>query len=154
MSDPEVIIREATAADAETVFSLIQAIAEHHGQLHLVRTNPAKLLAAGFEGDSKFSALLAELDGVTVGFVSYAINYSIWLGCDYMHIDDVYVDADTRGKGVGEALMYAAKQRCGELGLSRMKWEVQTDNLGARRFYDRLGARYYEKGVFAWDWTS
>ena len=47
-----------------------------------------------------------------------------------------------------------AKQQCETLGLSRMKWEVQTDNLDARRFYDNLGARYYEKGVFAWDWSE
>lgn len=147
-------IRQATAADADQVFALINAIADHHGQSHYVLTSPEQLRNAGFGNDAKFSALLAELDGEAVGFVSYTINYSIWLARDYMHVDDVYVNPGARGQGVGEALMYAARQQCEDLGLTRMKWEVQTDNLDARRFYERLGAGYYEKGVFAWDWSE
>ena len=95
--------------------------------------------------------MLAELDGEVVGYASYTFDYSIWLGHDYMRIDDVYVDADARGYGIGEALMKKCSELCRKNGVPRIKWEVQTDNVDARRFYERLGARYYEKGVFAWD---
>ena len=55
---------------------------------------------------------------------------------------------------IAETLMLAAKAHCEQRGISRIKWNVQTDNMGARRFYERLGADYYEKGVFAWDLTE
>ncbi|MGI9237967.1 MAG: GNAT family N-acetyltransferase [Woeseiaceae bacterium] len=136
------------------IFELITAIAEHHDQSRYVLTDPDELLAAGFGAAPNFSALLAEYDGDIVGFLSYSISYSIWLGRKYMHIDDVFVDEHYRGKNIGETLMLEAKKLCESLDISRIKWEVQTDNHGAKRFYGRLGAKYYEKGVFAWDWSD
>ena len=142
-------IRGATAEDSGKLHRLIVAIADYHGQAESVRTSPAELQQATDE--SKFGALLAELDGKVVGYASYTFDYSIWLGHDYMRIDDVYVDAVARGHGIGEALMRECRELCRKNGVPRIKWEVQTDNGDARRFYERLGARYYEKGVFAWD---
>lgn len=147
-------VRHATPSDVKQIFGLISAIAEYHDQSHYVLTGPDELLAAGFGDDPRFGAIVAEYDGNTVGFVSYTINYSIWLGRNYMHIDDVFVDADYRGKNIGETLMLEARNFCESLGISRIKWEVQKENHGARRFYERLGAEYYEKGVFAWDWSD
>ena len=133
-------IRRATAADAVQLLQLIIAIAEHHDQARSVRTNADELLRAGFGDHSKFGALLAELDGQVVGYASYTIDYSIWLGHDYMRIDDVYVDADARGNGIGEALMEKCRELCLDIGVPRIKWEVQTDNVAARRFYEHIGA--------------
>ncbi len=36
-------------------------------------------------------------------------------------------------------------------GYPRIRWEVQTDNVAAIRFYERLGATMRTKGVFVWD---
>ena len=149
-----VSIRRATAADIERIHELISAIADYHEQAHYVRTDLDELRTAGFGEDPRFEVLLAEVGTEVVGFVSFTINYSIWLGQRFMLIDDVFVDAAHRGQNIGEALMFAARDRAKALGLGRVKWEVQTDNQAARRFYERLGARYYEKGVFAWDWTD
>ena len=144
-------IRHAKSSDVDRVYELIIAIAEHHEQTPHVKTSPAELLAAGFGDDPRFGVLLAEHDASIVGYVSYTINYSIWLGRKYMNIDDVYVDAHCRGLGIGEALMRGAKKYCKNHGISRIRWEVQTDNRDAIRFYERLGAKYAEKGVFKWD---
>lgn len=144
-------IRRASKDDAERLFELITAIAEHHNQARYVLTNQDELLAAGFGDNPKFGAMIAEYEGVTVGFVSYTIQYAIWLGRDYMRIDDVYVDANYRGKNIGERLMREARALCDTLGISRIKWEMQRDNEGARRFYERLGASYHDKDVFTWE---
>ncbi|MGI9234439.1 MAG: GNAT family N-acetyltransferase [Woeseiaceae bacterium] len=149
-----VTVRHATEDDVERIFELIKAIAEHHDQSHYVLTEPNELSVAGFGADPKFGALIAEYDDNIVGFLSYTVSYSIWLGRNYMHIDDVFVDEHCRGKNIGETLMREARKYCESLDISRIKWEVQTDNHGAKRFYKRLGAKYYEKGVFAWDWSD
>lgn len=147
-------VRHATKADVTKIFGLITGIAEYHEQSHYVLTEPDELLAAGFGADPKFGALLAEYDDNIVGFVSYTISYSIWLGREYMHIDDVFVDANYRSKDIGKTLMLEARKFCESLNISRIKWEVEKNNHAAKRFYERLGAKYYEKGVFAWDWSD
>jgi len=149
-----ITIRHATDADVEQVFELISAIADHHGQSHFVLTDTAELRKAGFGDHPKYGVLLAEYRGRVAGFVSYTIAYSIWLGRQYMHIDDVFVDSKFRGKHIGKSLMLEARKYSESLGISRIKWEIQKDNHRAKSFYERLGAEYYEKGVFAWDWSE
>ena len=144
-------IRNATSADIQQINDLIHAIADHHGQSQYVKTNTRELLAAGFGDDPSVGVLRAERGNEVIGFVSFTINYSIWLGEKYMNIDDLYVDAGSRGLGVGEQLMQESKIHCVRIGVARVRWEVQADNRSAIRFYERLGARMAEKGVFSWD---
>ncbi|MEJ8566053.1 GNAT family N-acetyltransferase [Elongatibacter sediminis] len=144
-------IRRATAEDAAVVLELIEELAEHHGQAEHVRTDEDSLVAAGFGDDPGVGALIAEVDGIVAGFLSYTVCYSIWSAADFMLIDDVYVRNDFRGDGLGEALMRELQQTCKALGLSRIKWEVEPDNAAAIRFYERLGATGYDKRLFRWN---
>jgi ribosomal protein S18 acetylase RimI-like enzyme len=145
-----ITIREATIADIDAIHALIVAIANHHDQLHNVHTSPEQLRVAGFGENPQFGVLLAEVDGEIAGYASYTWNYSIWLAAHYMNIDDVFVWEHYRSIGVGEALMLKAKQICGLRGCQRIRWEVEPDNQGAIRFYQRLGAVVRIKGMFNW----
>ena len=146
-----ITVREATRSDVDNIYGLLMALAEHHGQTDFVWTSKTELARAGFGDDPKFFVLLAEDDGAVIGFLSYTLDYSIWLGDRYMNIDDVYVEDGHRGRGVGEALMHQSREFCKVMGISRLRWEVEKDNDKAIRFYERLGAKYHEKGIFRWD---
>ncbi len=145
------IIREATKADIDTVYDLIIAIAKHHNQEQYVVTSKAELMKSGFSGTPSFGVLLAEVDGVVAGYCSYTSNYSIWLGATSMNIDDVFVWEKFRGRQVGESLMLKAKEVCLTNGATRIRWQVEADNEGAIKFYQRLGAKLEIKGFFLWD---
>jgi GNAT superfamily N-acetyltransferase len=149
-----VTVREATILDCDIVYDLIIAIAKHHDQEAYVKTNRQELINSGFGHTPTFGVLLAEIDGKTAGYCSYTWNYSIWLGSSYMNIDDVFVWEHFRGQHVGEKLMFKAKEVCLAKGASRIKWEVEQDNHGAIKFYERLGANIDIKGLFKWDFTS
>ncbi len=149
-----IAISRARESDADLVLDLITSLAEHHGQTDSVQTDEGQILADGFGEEPKFGVLLADVDGKAAGFLSYTICYSIWRGASFMQIDDVFVHDEFRGNGVGEALMNASQRTCKELGLSRIKWEVQPDNAAAIRFYERLGAKGYDKRLFSWDVQS
>ena len=144
-------VRKATKEDIDIVYELILAIAKHHNQQQFVVTDKQTLLEDGFLPSAKFGILLAEIGGKIAGYCSYTWNYSIWQGTRYMNIDDVFVWAAHRGKKVGESLMSAAENVCKENGINRIKWEVEQDNLGAIKFYQRLGAELAVKGLFRWD---
>jgi len=146
-----VTVREATSSDVDTVHDLIIAIAKHHNQEKYVVTNKNELLKSGFGSTPSFGVLLAEIDGEVAGYCSYTWNYSIWLGSNYMNIDDVFVWEKFRGKQIGESLMLKAKEVCLSKGAKRIRWEVEQDNHGAIRFYERLGANCEIKGLFKWN---
>jgi len=146
-----VTVREATISDIDIVYNLIIAIAKHHDQEQYVITDKQELINSGFGNNPSFGVLIAEIDGEVAGYCSYTWNYSIWLGASYMNIDDVFVWEIFRGQQVGEKLMFKAKDVCLAKGGNRIKWEVEQDNHGAIRFYERLGANIDIKGLFRWD---
>ena len=147
------VIRHADSSDVPRIYELIKGIAKHHNQKRFVLTNHDVLLESGFASNSLFGVLLAEVESEVVGYMSFTLNYSIWLGAKYMNIDDVFIESEYRGRKIGENLMTEAKKHCVELGLSRMRWEVQTDNEAAIQFYTRLGATMVQKGIFSWNVT-
>ncbi len=144
-------IKRAAKEDIETLYHLIIGIAQHHDQEQYVLTNPEELRKAGFGENPRFGALIAEWDGEAVGYVSYTFNYSIWMGGVYLNIDDLFVWKKFRGKKIGEQLMLKIKEVGKEQGLSRIRWEVEQDNLGAIKFYEKLGAELTIKGIFRWN---
>lgn len=141
-------IRTAGTQDMSTVFELIMAEARHHGAIHEVRTSAAELRNAAACG--KLAVLLAEYDGEPAGYVSYTVNYSIWLGADFMMIDDVFVVERFRGQKIGEALMLRAREIAAAAGYPRIRWGVESSNAGAIRFYKRLGAVPHTKDFCTW----
>jgi GNAT superfamily N-acetyltransferase len=149
-----VTVREATVSDVDTVYDLIIAIAKHHNQEQYVVTTKDELVSFGFGNSPSFGVLLAEINGEVAGYCSYTWNYSIWLGSAYMNIDDVFVWGKFRGQQIGEKLMYKAKEVCLAQGAGLIKWEVEQDNHGAIKFYERLGANMDIKSLFRWDVAS
>ncbi|MND69851.1 aminoalkylphosphonic acid N-acetyltransferase [compost metagenome] len=146
---PELTVRRATAADAGEVHALMRGLAEHEGEIVYLAATPDSLAAALSAQPPRAAFLLAEREGRAVGFVSWTQVYGIWRGGDYCNLDDLYVAAEARGAGVGEALMRAFAAEAAALGLGA-RWEVKTANQGARRFYARLGATQNEKVVVHW----
>lgn len=57
---------------------------------------------------------------------------------DY-YVDTVCVDSDFRGKGIGTALLEAARQHAVEIGHERISLAVEQNNERAKQLYKRLG---------------
>jgi GNAT superfamily N-acetyltransferase len=49
-----------------------------------------------------YHTLLAEIDGVVVGYASYLVQFDSWGGQSYLNLDDLFVQEEARGKGVGQ----------------------------------------------------
>lgn len=147
-------IRNATKNDIDTLFDLILGIAKFHNQEKYVITNKQEMLNSGFSDNPKFGAIIAEFNGQIAGYLSYTWNYSIWNGCEYMNLDDLFVWKEFRGQKVGLQLMERAKVVCNKKKISLIRWEVEKGNVKAIEFYNRLGAKMTEKGIFRWNLKS
>jgi GNAT superfamily N-acetyltransferase len=93
--------------------------------------------------------LLAERGGAPVGYVSAVRQLHLWTGGDVLNLDDLYVRPGQRDDGVGRRLM-TALARLAEPERLLIRWGMESDNIGAQRFYRRLGAVLRPKVVAAW----
>ena len=65
-------------------------------------------------------------------------------------IEDVVVDAAVRGRGAGEALVRAAQEHAGQLGVSKVLLTSNPSRTAARALYRKCGFNEAETSVFAY----
>ena len=56
-------------------------------------------------------------------------------------MNDLFVAAEARGKGVAEALIEECRARCRQRGAKRLGWQTAAGNTRAQAVYDRVGAQ-------------
>jgi GNAT superfamily N-acetyltransferase len=59
-------------------------------------------------------------------------------------LNDLFVSADARGRGVGRSLIEAALEVARERGASHLEWSTAPDNRTAQALYDDTGAERSE----------
>lgn len=142
-----VLVRRAGAADAATVRTLLLELADHEQSAHAVHSSVddwRRMLA-----DPAVVVLLAEVEGRPVGYVSGVRQLNLWLGRDLFAMDDLYVRAEARDRGIGGRLMAALADHVRDDQLV-VTWGVLEDNDAGQRFYRRLGATLRTKTVASW----
>lgn len=76
--------------------------------------------------------------GALLGFSLACWHYSSWEG-RFIWLEDLYVMAEGRRRGVGKALIASLARLCLSQGLSRLQWEA-IKGTPAVQFYHHLGA--------------
>lgn len=70
---------------------------------------------------------------------------ALWLVFDEIHINNVAIRPQFRGRGYGTSLLHHVLAEAKRLGARRATLEVRESNEGARRLYERLG--FYTAGT-------
>jgi GNAT superfamily N-acetyltransferase len=137
-------LRGAERRDVIAIFELIRELAEFEQLSHEVRGD-ATTLEQHLFGEPRYAeALLAEEDGVVVGFALYFWNYSTFLCRPGLYLEDLFVREPCRGHGVGRALLEGVEARARARGCGRFEWSVLDWNARAIGFYEVFGARPVE----------
>ncbi|AQV95462.1 GNAT family N-acetyltransferase [Cupriavidus necator] len=144
MSKPDFTLRPATAADSETLFSLILALAEYEKLTHIVEATPQKIQDALFGATPHAEAVLVEVDTDSgrqaVGFALFFHNFSTFLARPGLYLEDLYVDPAWRGHGLGKALLKHLAALAVARGCGRFEWSVLDWNQPSIDFYQAMGA--------------
>lgn len=91
----------------------------------------ARILAPGGIG-----MRVAEEDGTLLGFATWLTHPSTWTLTEDCYLEDLFVDAAARGKGVGRALIEDLAALGRTQGFARLYWHTAEGNAQARRLYD------------------
>lgn len=92
--------------------------------------------------DSGIDALVAERDGVVVGFAHYRSFPDTFTGGRDWYLDDLFVDPAVRGTGAGRALIEEIRSRAAASGSGgTLRWITAESNTTAQQLYDTLATR-------------
>lgn len=143
----EVTIRAATADDTPALLRLIRALAAYEGQTDsCVVTEDG--LQHGLFGPRPFAdAILAKHNGEAIGYAIFFLYFSPNPGVPAAFLEQIYVEPERRGDGIGRALLRRVAQIAVEQGCGRLEWGVFKENAPAIRFYTRLGATFVDDFV-------
>jgi GNAT superfamily N-acetyltransferase len=136
----EILIRHATAEDAETLFGLMAGLIDDHLPGQAPWTSPDQIRQNGFGSDPLFEALIAERHGQPVGFASFFRGYAGWRGKPMGIVHALYVIPDHRRSGAARALMSGVARIAMERGWARIELFVE-EGRPAIRFYESIGMR-------------
>lgn len=88
-----------------------------------------------------FTCLIAEQNGRPVGLTHYLFHRHAWKVENVCYLQDLYARPETRGTGVGRALIEAVYDAADAAGAPSVYWLTQDFNTTARLLYDRIGKK-------------
>jgi GNAT superfamily N-acetyltransferase len=142
-------IRPATAADVPLILRFIRGLAAYEKLLSEVEATEASLAATLFGPRPAAECVLAFADsGAPAGFAIFFTNYSTFLARPGLYLEDLFVEPEWRGRGIGKALLLHVAALANQRGCGRMEWSVLDWNQPAIDFYESLGA------VRKTEWTT
>lgn len=144
-----VTVRPITAADADAVVGMHDAFLAYLTSLGdpdgaIKAFTREKYQTDGFGPDPVFSGHIAEDDGTPCGYLLYCKGYNVDLAYRLFFICDLWVQPETRGKGIGRKLVTACAAECRKWGGEWLEWYVYRPNTMAFDFYRRLGGQVFD----------
>lgn len=133
-------IEKATERDVSLILSFIQKLAVYEKLAHEVVATESGLRDALFGAKPAAEVLLAYLAGKPVGFALYFSTLSTFLGQPGIYLEDLFVEPEYRGRGIGKALLTSVAREAKTRGCGRLEWSVLDWNQPAIDFYKSLGA--------------
>lgn len=99
------------------------------------RSTFARLLG---DDPQDFHGLIARVNGQACGLAHYLFHRHCWRIENVCYLQDLYVDPQARGTGLGRALIEAVYAAADANGTPAVYWLTQEFNTTARQLYDRM----------------
>jgi GNAT superfamily N-acetyltransferase len=134
-------IRAAQRGDYVETLRLIGALAEYEKLADMAVGTPAMLEEQLFGARAPAEALIAERGDRAVGFALFFTTFSTFLCKPGLYLEDLFVEPEQRGHGIGKALLAQLAALAVERDCGRFEWRVLDWNEPSIRFYESLGAK-------------
>ncbi|HEX5229920.1 MAG TPA: GNAT family N-acetyltransferase [Bryobacteraceae bacterium] len=134
-------IRPATEHDVPLILKFIRDLAEYEKLSHMVVITEANIREHVFGTNPVAEVLIAYWNDRPVGYALFLRNFSTFLGQAGIYLEDLFVEPDHRGKGIGKALLKRLAEIAVERDYGRLEWAVLDWNTPSIEFYRSLGAQ-------------
>jgi GNAT superfamily N-acetyltransferase len=134
-------IRRASAADVAALVRLLGQLFAIEADFRPEAARQRRGLGLLLADPDRTAVLVAERDGAVVGMVTAQLVVSNAEGALSALVEDMVVDEDARGDGVGRALLWAIEAWAARNGATRLQLLADRENAPALGFYERMGWR-------------
>ncbi len=133
-------IKPATEHDVPLILAFIKELAAFEKLSNKVVATEKMLQDTLFCENPYAEVIIAYLDNKPVGFALFFHNFSTFLGQPGIYLEDLFVNSEARGHGIGKKMLaflaaLAKERKCG-----RLEWSVLDWNEKAIKFYKSMGA--------------
>ena len=137
--DDKFKMRFAQKEDIAQILYFIKELAKYENLLEEVVATEAILREWLFE-KKVGEVIIGEYEGKPVGFMLFFYNFSTFLGRAGIYLEDLYVEPQMRGKGLGKMMLKYLAQLALERKCGRLEWWCLDWNESSINFYKNLGA--------------
>ncbi|MDR5587651.1 MULTISPECIES: GNAT family N-acetyltransferase [Clostridium] len=138
--------KKTTEEDIPAILEFIKKIAVYEKMLDEVVATEETLRESIFE-NNRAHALIIEFNNKVIGYIIYFFNFSTFIGRAGLYLEDIYIDPEYRGNGIGkeafETLVHIAKEEKCE----RMEWVCLDWNESSLNFYESIGAKQMNEWI-------
>ena len=134
----DIQIQIATPRELSGLVRLFDGYRQFYGMEPDLTGAQAFLTERMHRGDSVI-LVAKEKEGLPVGFVQLYPAFSSVRIAPIFILNDLYVDQDRRGRGIGERLMEAARSHAVQSGCIALELATEKINERAQRLYEKLG---------------
>jgi GNAT superfamily N-acetyltransferase len=129
-------VRAISPSDLEQLLQLFQEFAHFEKHPDQMQNSLAKM-----QRDAQYlHGFVIEDDAQKlIGYATYFYTFHTWSGKG-MYMDDLYVQKQHRGQGLGKSLLNKVIELAEETGCEKLQWLVSNWNTDAMDFYKSIGA--------------
>jgi GNAT superfamily N-acetyltransferase len=145
---PDIAVRAARPDDVATLVALMGEFYAESG-FPLPEAAAARTFAALLADPTLGQLWLLEADGAPAGYLALTLGFSMEYGGLRGFVDDLFVRAAARGRGLAAAALEEARRACEARGVRALCVEIGADDVRARRVYERAGFAPTERVLLA-----
>ncbi|MGB7208900.1 MAG: GNAT family N-acetyltransferase [Pyrinomonadaceae bacterium] len=133
-------IRKAVEHDCLQIVTLMRDFAEYEKLGKYFTLSEEKLSAVMFEDAAYVQGIVALDDGEIIAYALFYKSFASFRGQQGFYLEDIFIDKNYRGLGIGETLLKNIAQSAKSQGAERIDFQVLDWNASAISFYEKLGA--------------
>lgn len=143
----DLTFRIAQRQDSPLILEYIKKLADYEKRLDEVIATEDDIEKWVFD-ERQAEVIFAQLDGEVIGFALYFLSFSTYIGNVNMHLEDLFIEPEYRGKGYGKALLKELAKIVIDRGYGRFEWTCLSWNKPSIDFYLSIGAEQKDWNVF------
>lgn len=143
----QISFRYANNNDTSLILSFINELAKYEQMADEVIATEELLNEWLFEKEIAEVIFIME-NKKEIGFALFFLNFSTFLGCGGIYLEDLYIKPEYRGRGYGKAIFKQIAKIAVERNCGRLEWCCLDWNKPSIDFYLSLGAKAMD------DWTT
>lgn len=143
----DLTFRIAQRQDTPLILEYIKKLADYEKRLDEVIATEKDIEKWVFD-EKQAEVIFASLNDEVIGFALYFLSFSTYIGNVNMHLEDLFIDPEYRGKGYGKSLLKELAKIVLDRGYGRFEWTCLSWNKPSIDFYLSIGAEQKDWNVF------